>query len=252
MRTKKSFLAFALFLLLSSSFGCGIFAPQQQTKPFFTPPVEKISLTSSPTLTLRLFCEAQALDPLVFRRGAQVYMGFWSLYPNRGYLIKVLDAVNSDTGSAPYNKAIWDEGAATSSSMQFPSYIRMNDEFWYERASASGGTVTLTIEGVTYTYTDPHPVTLAQADTIWGQYSQRYTDLAPLIRQATGLTPEALCFVEGAKSNRVFYTYELPQLALLETSGDIKVFFAATSEADWRTPAHWIEGTKNAPTPVAP
>ncbi len=239
-------------LLLPFFFGCGVFAPGPSTKPFFTDPVEKISLTSSPSLTLSLFCEAQALDPLVFRSGTRVHMGFWSLYPNRANLARVINAINSDTGTTPYNKAIWDEGTTTAPAMQFPSYIRMNDEFWYERASASEGTVTLTIEGVTYTYTDPRPVTFAQADTIWGQYSQRYTDLAPLIRRSTGLTPEARCFVEGAKSNRVFYTYELPQLEQLETSGDIIVYFASTSEANWKTPADWVEGTKNAPTPVAP
>ena len=196
--------------------------------------------------------EALTLDPSIFTPGTKVYMGYWSPFVNRAHLVKVLDAINSSYSSSSKNKAIFDEGVTTSASSQYPSYIRTNDEFWYERGNAVGGIVTLTIEGVTYTYTDPHPVTFAQADTIWGQCSQRYADMATLIRRATGITPEAICFVQGAKSNRIFYSFELPELVSLEAKGDVKVLFAVTTEADWQKSSDWVEGTKNAPTPVAP
>jgi len=244
-----SFLAVLVFAFSFANTGCGIFSQPQETKPFFTDPLVKISQTASADFTVRLADEANLLEPDVFSPGTQVYMGYWSYYPNRASLIRVIDSINSAAGAG---RAIWDEGVSTSASGQFPSYIRMNDEFWYERANAVEGTVALTIEGVTYTYTDPYPVTFAQADTIWGQYSQRYAEMASRIRSHTGITPEALCFVQNARSNRIFYSYELPILVSLEAAGDVRVFFALTSEADWTNPADWIEGTGNAPVPVTP
>lgn len=252
--SKKKFSALifpviAFCILSFINIGCGIFSPSQETKPFFTDPLVKISQTASPDFIDRLADEANLLEPAVFSPGTQVYMGYWSYYPNRASLIRVIDSINSAAGT---RRAIWDEGVTTSASQQFPSYIRMNDEFWYERGNAVSDVVTITIEGVTRTYTDPYPTTFQQADTIWGQYSQRYAEMAALIRSHTGITPEALCFVQNARSNRIFYSYELPKLISLEASGDVKVFFAVTSEADWDDPADWVEGTGNAPTPVAP
>ncbi len=246
---RRTFLAALIFTLSSVNTGCGLFSQPQETKPFFTDPLVKISQTASADFMGRLADEANLLEPAVFSPGTQVYMGYWSYYPNRASLIRVIDSINSTAGAG---RAIWDEGVSTSASGQYPSYIRMNDEFWYERANAVDGTVTLTIEGVTYTYTDPHPVTFAQADTIWGQYSQRYAEMASRIRSSTGITPEALCFVQNARANRIFYSYELPILVSLEAAGDVRVFFALTSEADWTNPADWIEGTGNAPVPVTP
>lgn len=156
-----SFLAVLVFAFSFANTGCGIFSQPQETKPFFTDPLVKISQTASADFTVRLADEANLLEPDVFSPGTQVYMGYWSYYPNRASLIRVIDSINSAAGAG---RAIWDEGVSTSASGQFPSYIRMNDEFWYERANAVEGTVALTIEGVTYTYTDPYPVTFAQAD----------------------------------------------------------------------------------------
>ncbi|MFA5104499.1 MAG: hypothetical protein WC527_04920 [Candidatus Margulisiibacteriota bacterium] len=253
MSKKRSWL-FSLFVIFICAFslintGCGNLFRSQATKPFFTDPLVKISQTESADFMDRLAYEASLLEPAVLCPGTQVYMGYWSYYPNRASLIRVLDSIN--TASAA-DRAIWDEGVTTSASKQYPSYIQMNDEFWYERGNAVAGIVTLTIEGVTYTYTDPYPTTFQQADTIWGQYSQRYAEMAALIRRQTGITPEALCFVQNARSNRIFYSFELPKLVSLEATGDVRVFFAVTSEADWNNPSDWVEGTKNAPVPVAP
>jgi len=252
IKERSRFFIFFVVFVCAFSFintGCGNLFRSQATKPFFTDPLVKISQTASTDLMGRLAYEANLLDPAVFRPGTQVYMGYWSYYPNRASLIRVLDSINAASGTS---RGIWDEGVTTSASKQYPSYIQMNDEFWYERGNAVSGIVTLTIEGVTYTYTDPYPTTFQQADTIWGQYSQRYAEMAALIRSHTGITPEALCFVQNARSNRIFYSYELPKLVSLEATGDIRVFFALTSEAEWNDPADWIEGTSNAPVPVAP
>lgn len=253
MSKKRSWL-FSFFVVFVCSFsfintGCGTLFQTQATKPFFTDPSVKISQTASADFTDRLAFEAGALEPAIFNPGTKVYMGYWSYYPNRASLIRVLDSINAAAGTG---RGIWDEGVTTSASKQYPSYIQMNDEFWYERGNAVSGVVTITIEGITHTYTDPYPTTFQQADTIWGQYSQRYAEMASYIRRQTGITPEALCFVQNARSNRVFYSYELPKLVSLEATGDVRVFFALTSEAEWDDPSDWVEGTGNAPTPVAP
>ena len=215
--------------------------------PCFTDPARKLAETKSPVFTDQLFREAVSYEPLLNTNGTQVHMGFWSGRGNHGSLVVLLDAVNDRplTGdTAPPQKAIWDEGATTSN--QYPSYVMMLDEHWYERATPANGTVH--IYGTPYT--DPYPVSLAQADEIWGQYSERYADMAGLAYRATGKPVKVWCFVEGARANRVFYTYELPELRRLESEGAVQVFFARTCTANWTIPSDWIEGTANAPVPV--
>jgi hypothetical protein len=245
---KRYILNFLVFLALLFVFvfsGCGQVA-NDTSGPIFTDPSEKIALLSNEAFTATLFYEAINLEPLLNQVNTQVNLGFWSLYPNRAYLIVLLDDINNYVSTLEaIHRAIWDEGTTTSSSKQYPSYITMNREYWYERAAGSGGIVT--IEGKTYT--DPYPVTYAQADLIWGLYSQRYTEMASLFSQATGRTVEAWCFVQGARAVRIFYSYEFPKLATLEALGDVIVNFALTTEADWQNPAQWVIGTSNAPTP---
>jgi hypothetical protein len=166
-------------------------------------------------------------------------MGFWSAAGNHGSLVRVLDTINSTTTSP--QKAIWDEGATSSN--QYPEYLDMLEEHWYERASPKAGKVTIYGKK----YTDPSPVSLDEANKIWGQYSQRYTDMAGLIKKATGKPVEAWCFVQGAKAGRIFAAYELPELSRLEKSGDVQVFFAKTPDANPANPADWAQGTANAP-----
>lgn len=90
----------------------------------------------------------------------------------------------------------------------------------------------------------------AIADDIWEKYSQRYADMATLFHQATGKPVKVWCFVEGAKSNRIFFAYEFPELQALEQSGDVQVFFAKTQDAVRTNADDWNEGTQNAPTPI--
>ncbi|MFA5112892.1 MAG: hypothetical protein WC529_01200 [Candidatus Margulisiibacteriota bacterium] len=233
-------LAIGLFALV----GCGQ-QSQPSTGPIFTDPLVKLAELSSQDFTTKLFYEAVVLEPKLQRAGVRVSYGFWSRSPNRDNLIVLLNAINGYTSTETY-RAIWDEGTTTSTAQQYPSYITMNKEYWYERAyPLSDGTVS--IEGVHYT--DPHPVTTFEADLIWGEYSQRYADMATLIRQATGITVEAWCFVQGARATRIFYAFELPELTLLEAAGDAYVHFATTYEASWLNPGQWITGTTNAPTP---
>jgi hypothetical protein len=214
--------------------------------PVFPAPSDKLKETASPAFTAQLFSEAERYRPLIHTAGTQVHMGFWSGRGNHGSLVTLLDAINDLPGSAsPYPQvAIWDEGATSSN--QYPSYVAMLNENWYERAAAVNGTVTL----LGRKYTDPHPVTFQQADDIWGQYSQRYADMAEPIAQSTGKPVKVWCFVEGARANRIFYTYELPELRALEQKGVVRVYFATKKTANWTTASDWIEGTANAPAPV--
>lgn len=246
MRSVRSFfiVAFLCFaaLLLSS---CGL-ATNPANTPVFTDPNVKIAELNDPSFITKLYNEALSLDPTIGQAGTQVHMGYWSVWANRGYLVSVLDAINSSSSGT--NRGIWDEGVTTSASKQYPSYITMNSqEYWYERANAYGQKVV--INGVAYD--DPHPVTTAEADRIWGKYSENYANMAVLLKAATGNTVEVWCFVNGAKRNRVFLSYEFPALQTLESGGIVRVFFAQTSEADWTRPSDWLEGTGNAPTPLS-
>lgn len=249
-------LALSLLLLLPSA-GCGTRtgteAPGTKTVekdpqyvPVFTDPAKKIEETSSRGFAEGLFEEAVAYEPLLEKPGTQVSMGFWSARGNHGSLVRVLDSINDPSSSTSElaSKAIWDEGATSQN--QYPSYLTMLEEHWYERSSPGNGRVTIYGKE----YSDPKPVTFEQADQIWGQYSQRYADMARLIKKATGKTVKVWCFVQGAKENRIFYKYELPELRELERSGDVQVFFAKIQDSDWTKPEDWVEGTANAPKPV--
>lgn len=216
--------------------------------PQFTSPEQKLAGTADPAFAQQLFREAALYDPLLNTSGTQVHMGFWSGRGNHGSLVVLLDAVNGQSvsaGGVP-QRAIWDEGVTTQD--QFPSYVTMLRERWYERSAPVNGSVL--IQGIRYM--DPYPVTLSQADRIWGQYSQSYADMAPLLHNATGNPVKAWCFVEGARADRVFYTYELPELRRLESEGSVTVYFAKTKTADWTKSSDWIEGTAQAPVPVVP
>ncbi|MCX6111850.1 MAG: hypothetical protein NTY22_00980 [Proteobacteria bacterium] len=241
---RKSFIIFvSVFSLLYAACGNNINIAGTN---IFTNPANKISDTASDAFTQQLYSEALAYEPLLGQSGTQVHMGYWSGKGNHGDLVRVLDAINASTAAAGQatNKAIWDEGAQTS--LQYPSYIVMTFEHWYERGSAVDGKVT--IFGVQYT--DPFPVTFAQADQIWGQYSQRYGDTARLFYNATGNVVQVWCFVNGAKANRIFFTYEYPELVKLEAEGVVSVHFAKTDLSDWTVPSDWTDGTANAPTPL--
>ncbi len=202
---------------------------------------------SSPDFTRMLYFEAETYEPLLHTPGTQVNMGFWSGRGNHGSLVVLMDAINDlpPSPAQPPQKAIWDEGATSSN--QYPAYVTMLNEHWYERAMAKNGTVTV----LGTSYEDPHPVTFVQADDIWGQYSRRYADMAIPILQATGKPVNVWCFVEGARANRIFYTYELPELRQLEQNGTIRVYFARTRTANWTNAGDWTEGTAHAPVPVS-
>ena len=191
-------------------------------------------------------------EPLLTTPSTQMHLGFWSGPGNHGSLVRLLNSINNDinngclaTKSRP-NCAVWDEGAT--SSLQYPSYVKMLEEHWYERGNAYGSD-TVTIYGKTYK--NKLPTTFAQADEIWGQYSQRFADMARGFAQTTGLPAKAWCFVIGANPQRIFYTFEFPELEQLESEGVVIVYFAKTQDANWQNPNDWIQGTANAPTPKA-
>ena len=213
--------------------------------PVFTAPSDKIAMFKDPRFTTQLYTEAIAVEPLLAKPDTQVHMGFWSGKGNHGSMLRLLDAVNEGPAASavPPNRAIWDEGA--SAYYNYPSYTKLLNEHWYERASGLNGSVLIFGKA----YTDTKPVTFAEADEIWGQYSARYTDMAEPIAIATGKPVKVWCFVEGAKAKRIFYAYELPQLRLMEQKGFVQVYFAKKQDADWTKPDDWINGTANTPAP---
>ncbi len=242
----RSFTFFLFLLVLSGGgFSCGNGSqPSSDVFPLFTDPLVKLDETASDTFTMELNQEAAALEPLVAKSGTHVSMGYWSGAGNHGSLVKLLDSVNAfhSPDGAAY-RAIWDEGAT--SSIQYPAYVTMLDEAWYERSSEVEGVVTL--RGIEYK--DPFPVTFDQADQIWGQYSQRYADMAEEIDKETGNPVDTWCYIIGAKANRIFYKYEFPELQMLESHGFVRVHFAKSQDADWTHTEDWTVGTENAPTP---
>lgn len=209
--------------------------------------------TDKNSFTFKLLDNAVNYEPLITTPDTQMHLGFWSGPGNHGSLVRLLDSINFDpedgclaTTPSP-NCAVWDEGAT--SEWQYPSYVQMLEEHWYERGNAfDHGTDTVTIYGKTYE--NKRPLTFHQADEIWGQYSERYADMAREFARTTGLPAKAWCFVIGASKTRIFYTFELPELEQLESEGIVKVFFAKTQDADWKKSDDWIEGTANAPNPI--
>jgi hypothetical protein len=215
--------------------------------PVFTDPVEKLLAVSDPAFTEQLYTEAVTYEPLLASPGTRVHMGYWSGPKNHGSLVVLLDSINSYSpavGEGPH-RAIWDEGVT--SSYQFPSYMTMQNERWYERAYPVNGLVII----MGKPYADPYTVTISQTDEIWGRYSERYAMMAVPIHEETKQPVNAWCFVEGAKRNRIFYTYEYPVLQDLESKGIVTVRFAKNRDADWQQPGDWILGTANITLPAA-
>jgi len=232
-----------IFSLFISS--CGQIVQTPNNNPVFTDPLVKIALVTSSDFVTTLINEAVAIDSKLQNNNTQVHMGYWSGTGNRDGLINVLNEINDASTAAAIQIPIWDEGVRLSNN--FPAYTLMNNEYWYERSQAVEGRVTIN----NIVYVDPHPVTFSQADEIWGQYSTRYAEMARTFKAKTGLTPKIWCFVQGAKANRIFFTYEYPALVSLEKENAVQVYFAQSKTADWHNPADWKEGTENVPTPSA-
>jgi hypothetical protein len=218
--------------------------------PIFTNPQVKLAETASSSFTFRLLANAVNYEPLLVRPGTQVNMGFWSGPGNHGSLARVIDSINVGCMKGPSpNCAVWDEGATTSE--QYPAYVKMLEEHWYDRGNADGSPM-VKIYGKTYK--NKNPLNFPTADQIWGQYSQRYADMALEFYHDTGKQVKVWAFVQGASPTRVFYTYEYPELQKLEANGVVKVYCANTPDANWMNPNDWTVGTGSAfcPSPKSP
>lgn len=245
-------LLFAVLVLLTnsatasaSSYKKSGGSPFNPYTPIFTKAEVKIAETADSRFTAQLLNEAINYEPLLFTNQTQVNMGFWSGPGNHGSLVRLLDSINVGCvkGDAP-NCAIWDEGAT--SSQQFPAFVTMLQEHWYERGTA-GDNPTVTIYGKTYK--NKNPLDLPTADQIWGQYSQRYADMAREFHRQTGKPVVAWAYVQGASPTRIFYTYEYHVLQQLEAEGVVEVFCANSQDSDWKDASDWTTGTGSASCP---
>jgi hypothetical protein len=213
--------------------------------PLFTPYTIKQKITAESYFTSLLLSNAQRYIPWITIPNTQAHLGFWSGDGNRGNLVRLLGSINfisptdTCTTGPSTNCAIWDEGAVESE--QYPLYVEMLEEHWYDRGLATGPTVS--IYGVTYP--NLNPLSFAQADQIWGQYSQRYADMAVELSLQTGKPVNAWCFLGGAKRNRIFFTYEYPELQKLEAGGYVTVHCTYNPDANWQNPSDWSVGTSS-------
>jgi hypothetical protein len=221
----------------------------------FTPYRIKKALTGDPGFTNLLHSNAQRYIPWILNQNTQAHLGFWSGPGNRGNLVRLLGDINNAppppgsptcTNGPSSDCAIWDEGAVESE--QYPLYVEMLVEHWYEREDA-GGQATVSIYGKTYP--NKNPLSKGNADQIWGQYSQRYADMAVRLYQKTSKPVKAWCFVGGARSDRIFCRFEYPRLQKLESGGYVIVNCTKNPDADWTNPKDWTVGTTSADTSIS-
>jgi hypothetical protein len=214
--------------------------------PVFTDPAEKLKELKDPAFSKKLYAEAVTYEPMLGTPGTQVHMNFWSGKGNHGNVLKLLDTVNQGEAATahPPNRAIWNEGV--NAFYQYPSWVTILNEHWYDRGSGANGTVTIFGK----IYQDPCPITYDQADGIVGEYSARYAGMAEYIAEATGKPVKVWCFIYGAKPNRVFSRYEEPVLKNLEEKGLVEVYYAKSPDAAWENPDDWIRGTAHSPLPA--
>jgi len=217
--------------------------PGPSLEPSFANPAEKIKELKDPDFSKKLYNEAVAYEPMLGTPGTQAHMSFWSGKGNHGNVLRLLDTVNEGPAATatPPNRAIWNEGV--NAFYQYPSWVKILDEHWYDRGSGANGTVTIFGK----TYQDPYPMTYEQADAIVGEYSARYAGMAEYIAKATGKPVKVWCYIHGAKPNRVFSRFEEPALKKLEEKGLVEVYYAKSVEAAWENPDDWIRGTANTP-----
>ena len=206
--------------------------------------------TADSRFTDLLLGNAERYIPWIATSGTQAHMGFWSGPGNRGNLVRLLGSINNApsgggthcTDGPSTDCAIWDEGAVESE--QYPLYVEMLEEHWYERGHAAGQP-TVSIYGVTYRNVNPLN-NFSQADQIWGQYSQRYADMAVELYKQTRRPVKAWAFLKGANPNRIFFTFEYPELQRLESGGYVKVYCTTNPDANWQNLNDWTEGTTSA------
>ncbi len=161
--------------------------------PVFTDPLVKIALTgATDTFSRTLYDQYvyQDTDLVDTAKHPDIYMTYFGGANGRGRALAFIDSTNYfGTSSTPTAKAIWILGTGN---WQYAAYRLANEsERWYERyAMEKDGQ--LKLHG--NTYTDPFPVTRAQNDKIWENYSLAYASMAKLFK-GNGRTVRARFFV---------------------------------------------------------
>lgn len=185
---------------------------------------------------------ASDYEPLVLAWGTHVHMGFWSGSGNHGILARLVDAINAGDAflmndptqkipgcKSKGNCAVFADGA--SSMNQFPEFSVMLKEHWYERGTAQGEGQPFSRTVMIYrrSYNNIRPLYFADADSVWGAYSQGYANMARIFKQKTGNPVTIWVFVNGGTQQRIFDKFERPVLRQLENEHVVEIYCAKSN-----------------------
>jgi hypothetical protein len=218
--------------------------------PVFSDPVAKIALTGDADGFSRTLYDQYVYQDTGLVDSAQpvaIHMAFFGGPNNRGRALSFLDTTNfyGSTGwdGYPRAKAIWIMG---NGDWQYAAYRLANEsERWSDRARQEdrpGQPIgnTFTLHG--QIYVDPYPVTSAQANEIWANYSAAYAGLSKLFH-GNGRAVHARAFVQGVSRTSAFWT-ECRTIRRLMAEGHIVDFLCAgTDFPSYRvtTAPDWVE-----------
>jgi hypothetical protein len=179
---------------------------------------------------------ASDYEPLVITPGTHVHMGFWGGPYNHGNLERLVDSINAGVAVDKVpgckrggNCAVFADGATSMN--QYPEYVTMLKQHWYERGNAQGEgqpfSKNVTIYG--QLYRNIQPLYFPEADSVWGTYSQGYAYMARVFYEKTKNPVTIWVFVNGAHQQRIFDRYEKPVLQELEKAGIVEIYCAKSN-----------------------
>ncbi len=224
--------------------------PNDIPDPVFSDPVAKLAVTGDLDVFARVLYDQYVYQDTGLVDAAEpvaIHMTFFGGPNNRGRALSFLDTTNFYGGTGwdgyPRAKAIWIMG---NGDWQYAAYRLANEsERWSDRArqeNKSGQPIgnVFTIHG--QIYTDPFPVTTAQANGIWANYSAAYATMSKYFR-GSGRVVHARAFVQGVSRTSAFWT-ECRTIRRLIEEGHVADFLCAgTDFPSYRvtTAPDWVE-----------
>lgn len=218
--------------------------------PLFSDPAAKIAQTADVDGFSRTLYDQYVYQDTGLVDSAEpvaIYMTFFGGPNNRGRALAFLDTTNffGSTGwdGYPRAKAIWIMG---NGDWQYAAYRLANEsERWSDRASQenkTGQPVGNTFKLHGQTFTDPYPVTTAQASGIWANYSAAYAETSRFFH-GSGRAVHARAFVQGVGRTSAFWT-ECRTIRRLMAEGHIVDFLCAAADFPSykeTTTTHWVD-----------